>query len=133
MALQPSLMPGPSTLAPFSIHSSQLDTRVPLQPLYYQSYPRAFRHTWGCASALAHQFPQLQSFQCFTSQFTVSRGWVDVYRQFDPALRPAKMAIGRTFALASFFLADAPSPALLRDLVAGVPISIARRIAASGA
>src|SRR5579859_18392 len=56
MALQPSLMPGPATLAPFSTHPSPLDTPVSLQPLCFQSYAHAFRHTWGCASVFTSDF-----------------------------------------------------------------------------
>src|SRR5579859_4113675 len=56
MALQPFPMPGPATLAPFSTHSSQLDTPVPSQPLCYQSHPHAFRHLWGCVSVFTSDF-----------------------------------------------------------------------------
>jgi hypothetical protein len=56
MALQPFPMPGLTTLAPFSTHPSQLDTPVPSQPLCYQSYPHAFRHTGACAPVSAFDF-----------------------------------------------------------------------------
>ena len=51
-----------------STHPTQLDTPVPPQPLCFQSYPHAFRHTWGCPSVLTLQ---LRSPQCFSSQFPV--------------------------------------------------------------
>src|SRR5690349_21159046 len=85
MPLQPFCLPGPSALSLFNFplspfhdiyspillssltttHSplpcnstrpSQLDTPVPPQPLCFQSYPHAFRHTWGWASVSAFHF-----------------------------------------------------------------------------
>ena len=81
MPLQPFYLPGPSALAlfnlplspfshtsppilnlsplptsPNSTHPTQLDTPVPPQPLCFQSYPHAFRHTWGCASVSTSHF-----------------------------------------------------------------------------
>jgi len=67
MPLQPSLLPGPATLAPFSTHPSQLDTPVPLQPLCYQSHPHAFRHPWGCASVFTSDFELSTRYRSFRS------------------------------------------------------------------
>src|SRR5579859_1545404 len=144
MALQPFPIPGPATFAPFSTHSSQLDTPVPSQPLCYQSHPHAFRHLWGCVSVFTSDFelsalnrssrqcPYQYHSKCFSfplfsysyalfctgqnaifNLFSFLRtlcrkhpGWGERYRQFDPVLLPAKMAMGRIVALASFFVAD---------------------------
>src|SRR5690348_14409611 len=98
MPLQRFRLPGPSTLplsnlplppfhdtysrillsprptSPNSTHSTQLDTPVPPQSLCYQSNAHAFRHTWGWASVLTRQIPQLQSFLRFSSFFPVHAG-----------------------------------------------------------
>jgi len=64
----PTLRLSPLPSSPNSTHPTQLDTPVPPQPLYSQSYPHAFRHTWGCPSVLTLQ---LRSPQCLSSQFPV--------------------------------------------------------------
>src|SRR5690348_11324232 len=80
MSLQPFRLHGPSALPPINLplspfhdtfspillsplptspnstRPSQLDTPVPPQPLCFQSYPHAFRHTWGWASVSAFHF-----------------------------------------------------------------------------
>src|SRR6185437_12300337 len=53
---RPILCLSPLPTFPFSTHPSQLDTPVPSQPLCYQSYAHAFRHTWGCASVFTSHF-----------------------------------------------------------------------------
>src|SRR5689334_10202517 len=50
----PRISPLPAP--PNSTHPTQLDTPVPPQPLCYQSYPHAFRHTWGCPSVSTFNF-----------------------------------------------------------------------------
>ena len=40
----------PLSTSPNSTHPTQLDTPVPPQPFCFQSYPHAFRHTWGYPS-----------------------------------------------------------------------------------
>ena len=52
----PILCPSPLPASPNSTHPTQLDTPVPPQTLSYQSYPHAFRHTWGCASVSTSHF-----------------------------------------------------------------------------
>jgi hypothetical protein len=69
---RPILCLSPLPTSPNSTHPTQLDTPVPSQPLCYQSYPHAFRHTWGCPSVLTLQLRQLQSQQCLRSQFPVN-------------------------------------------------------------
>src|SRR5690349_8858575 len=52
----PTLRLSPLPSSPNSTHPTQLDTPVPPQPLYYQSDPNAFRHTWGCPSVPTFHF-----------------------------------------------------------------------------
>ena len=52
----PILRLSPLPASPNSTHPTQLDTPVPPQPLCYQSYPHAFRHTWGCPSVFTFHF-----------------------------------------------------------------------------
>src|SRR5690242_7767578 len=52
----PFLYLSPLPTSPNSTHPTQLDTPVPPQPLCYQSYPHAFRHTWGCPSVSTSHF-----------------------------------------------------------------------------
>ena len=52
----PFLYLSPLPTSPNSTHPTQLDTPVPPQPLCFQSYPHAFRHTWGCASVSTFHF-----------------------------------------------------------------------------
>src|SRR5690242_9417305 len=52
----PNLCLSPLRASTNSTHPTQLDTPVPPQPLCSQSYPHAFRHTWGCASVSTFNF-----------------------------------------------------------------------------
>jgi len=69
----PILCLSPLPASPKSTHPTQLDTPVPPQPLCYQSYPHAFRHTWGCHSVSTLQ---LQCPQCLRPRFAVHTRFV---------------------------------------------------------